>query len=334
MSGLDFQSFDPRALLAQIEWLSPWVLLALPLPLLFHRLPAYRQRRPALRIAFFDLAVQGSGRSAGPGAVVVPAGIAQMGVLTLAWCLLLLALARPVLVEPPLTRIQPARDLLLAVDISPSMRARDYVDRQGQPASRMAAVREVLDEFIARRSGDRIGLLFFGQEPYVQAPFTLEHDTVRELLAQAEPGMAGGRTMIGDALGLCAAVGYAGYLLILRMLGKQVNVGAVMFWATFGAGLVALTLALLFHEPMLPQTLNGWLILVSLALVVQVGGQGLIAYGVGRLPIVASTVLLWMQPLVAAALSWMLFSEALGPMALMGAALVLAGIYVVQRSRA
>lgn len=202
MSGLDFQSFDPRALLAQIEWLSPWVLLALPLPLLFRRLPTYRQRRPALRIAFFDLAVQGSGRSAGPGAVVVPAGIAQMGVLTLAWCLLLLALARPVLVEPPLTRIQPARDLLLAVDISPSMRARDYVDRQGQPASRMAAVREVLDEFIARRSGDRIGLLFFGQEPYVQAPFTLEHDTVRELLAQAEPGMAGGRTMIGDALGL------------------------------------------------------------------------------------------------------------------------------------
>ncbi len=106
------------------------------------------------------------------------------------------------LVEPPLTRIQPTRDLLLAVDISPSMRARDYVDRKGQPAERMTAVREVLDEFIARRGGDRIGLLFFGQEPYVQAPFTLEHDTVRELLAQAEPGMAGGRTMIGDALGL------------------------------------------------------------------------------------------------------------------------------------
>ncbi len=202
MSWPDFGTLDPRALLAQLEWLAPWVLLALPLPLLLDRLPAYRQRRPALRIAFFDLAVQGSGRSPEPGAVVVPAGIAQAGVLALAWCLLLLALARPVLVEPPLTRIQPTRDLLLAVDISPSMRARDYVDRKGQPAERMTAVREVLDEFIARRGGDRIGLLFFGQEPYVQAPFTLEHDTVRELLAQAEPGMAGGRTMIGDALGL------------------------------------------------------------------------------------------------------------------------------------
>lgn len=160
------------------------------------------------------------------------------------------------------------------------------------------------------------------------------------LLAIARARAAAGPTgdpetgWIGDALGLCAAVGYAGYLLILRMLGKQVNVGAVMFWATIGAGLVALTLALLFHEPLLPRTLNGWLLLLGLALIVQVGGQGLIAYGVGRLPIVASTVLLWMQPLVAAALSWMLFSEVLGPMALMGAALVLAGIYVVQRSRA
>jgi drug/metabolite transporter (DMT)-like permease len=80
--------------------------------------------------------------------------------------------------------------------------------------------------------------------------------------------------------------------------------------------------------------LHGWLILLGLALIVQVGGQGLVAYGVGRLPIVASTVLLWMQPLVAAALSWMMFGEALGALALVGAALVLAGIYVVQRSRA
>ncbi|MBK8545579.1 MAG: DMT family transporter [Caulobacteraceae bacterium] len=159
------------------------------------------------------------------------------------------------------------------------------------------------------------------------------------LLAFARAQAAAGPTgdpetgWIGDALGLCAAVGYAGYLLILRMLGKEVNVGAVMFWATIGAALVALSLALLFHEPFLPRTLHGWLILLGLAIIVQVGGQGLVAYGVGRLPIVASTVLLWMQPLVAAALSWMMFGEALGALALVGAALVLAGIYVVQRSR-
>ena len=89
-----------------------------------------------------------------------------------------------------------------------------------------------------------------------------------------------------------------------------------------------------FGEALLPRTALGWANLIGLGLVVQVGGQGLIAYGVGRLPIVASTVLLWMQPLVAAVLSWILFDETLGALALLGAALILGGIYVVQRYRA
>lgn len=152
--------------------------------------------------------------------------------------------------------------------------------------------------------------------------------------AAAGPTADAGVGWIGDALGLAAAFHYAGYLLILRMLGKDMNVGAVMFWATLSSAVVALLLALIFHETFLPATVNGWLLLVALAFVVQVGGQGLIAYGVGRLPIVASTVLLWMQPIVAAGLSWILFNESLGPLALFGAALVLAGIFVVQRNRA
>lgn len=224
MNGIGFDTSGLTAVLAHLHWLSPWVLLALPLPLLLRRLPPYRQRRPALRIAFFALAVRGVGRAPEPGAVVVSAGSAQTVVSVLAWCLLLLALARPVYVEPPLTRIQPARDLLLAVDISPSMRARDYRDRDGRPGERMTAVREVLDEFIARRGGDRIGLLVFGQQPYVQAPFTLEHTTVRELLAQSEPGMAGGRTMIGDALGLA-----------LRMFEASTVPGKVVILLSDGA---------------------------------------------------------------------------------------------------
>lgn len=138
----------------------------------------------------------------------------------------------------------------------------------------------------------------------------------------------------GDALGFSAAIGYAGYLLIVRALGKTVSVGAVMFWATLSAAAVCGALALFFGEALLPRTALGWANLVALGLVVQVGGQGLIAYGVGRLPIVASTVLLWMQPLVAAVLSWILFDETLGALALLGAALILGGIYVVQRYRA
>lgn len=139
---------------------------------------------------------------------------------------------------------------------------------------------------------------------------------------------------LGDSLGLIAALGYAGYLLIVRSLGVGVSVWAVMFWASLSAAVYALGASLVMGEALLPQTLQGWAVLVTLGLVTQLGGQGLIAYGVGRLPIVVSTILLWMQPLAAAVLSWILFGEALGPLALVGAALILAGVFVVQRARA
>ncbi|MGE3867517.1 MAG: EamA family transporter, partial [Hyphomonadaceae bacterium] len=64
--------------------------------------------------------------------------------------------------------------------------------------------------------------------------------------------------------------------------------------------------------------------------ILQVGGQGLIAVGLGRLPIALSTVLLWLQPLAAAALSWILFGEALAPLGIAGAALILLGVWIVQ----
>jgi drug/metabolite transporter (DMT)-like permease len=138
---------------------------------------------------------------------------------------------------------------------------------------------------------------------------------------------------LGDSFALFGALLYAGYLMIVRTLGRSVSVGAVMFWATLAAACVSATLSFTLGETMLPQTWFGWALVIGLGVFVQVGGQGLIAYGVGRLPIVVSTVLLWMQPLVAAALSWMMFGEALSATALFGAGLVLAGIYAVQRNR-
>ncbi len=148
------------------------------------------------------------------------------------------------------------------------------------------------------------------------------------------PGPAGaGEAWIGDLMATGSAFGYAVYLLIVRSIGQRVGVGAVMFWAALSAAATAFVLALILGEPLLPHSLQGWLILIGLGLVTQVGGQGLIAYGVGRLPILMSTVLLWMQPLAAAVLSWMTFGEILGPVALVGAALILAGLFLVQRSR-
>ena len=153
--------------------------------------------------------------------------------------------------------------------------------------------------------------------------------------AQTFDGPASGATAgwLGDALALTGASCYAGYLLVVRAVGKSVSVGAVMFWATLSAAAFSLALSVLLHENMAPRSGMGWANLAGLGLVVQVLGQGLIAYGVGRLPIVISTVLLWMQPLVAAVLSWIMFGEALGAMGFAGAALVLCGLYVVQRAR-
>ena len=139
---------------------------------------------------------------------------------------------------------------------------------------------------------------------------------------------------IGDALGLSAAVGYAGYLMIVRSLRDKVGIGAVMFWSTLSACAFALIVSQVLGEDLLPRTQQGWLILIGLGVVTHAGAQGAIAWGVGRLPIAASTVLLWLQPLSAALLSWWLFGEQLGPLAFVGAALILGGLFVVQRARA
>lgn len=152
--------------------------------------------------------------------------------------------------------------------------------------------------------------------------------------AQQTGAAAGGPLgALGDTLAFSGAIFYAGYLMIVRATGRAVNVGAVMFWATLGAAAVSAIASVALGEDMLPQTFAGWAMLAGLGVVVHVGGQGLIAYGVGRLPLAASTVLLWMQPLVGAALSWIMFGEALGVWAFFGAALILAGIYAVQRAR-
>lgn len=194
------------SLLAQLEWATLWAAWLWPLALLMPWLPPYRSRRTALRVPFFALAVQGSGERPRPGAVVLPHGLAGWALLGLAWTAAVVAAMQPQWVEPPITRIKPTRDWLLAVDLSPSMQTSDFRSTDGRPQDRLSVVREVTEEFFERRSADRIGLLVFGQQPFVQVPFTLDHASVRTLLAEARIGMAGTRTMIGDAIGLAVRV--------------------------------------------------------------------------------------------------------------------------------
>jgi len=179
----------------------PWLLLLLPLAAVAYRyLPAYIQRRGAVRIPFFESVARTAGQS--PLRPGVRRDRAQLALQAAVWCLAVLALARPVRVDPPLTHRQPVRDMLLAVDISQSMQTQDFTAPDGRRVDRLQAVKTVVDDFIARRKDDRIGLIVFGTGAYPQAPLTQDHASLRLLLDQAEVGMAGPNTAIGDAIGL------------------------------------------------------------------------------------------------------------------------------------
>ena len=179
----------------ELAW--PLLLLALPLPLLaawlLPRAPV--PAGTALRLPFFNAlhAALGERRST-----------PQRGRLLLAavgWLLLVIAAARPQFIGEPLQLPVSGRDLLLAVDISGSMETAD-MQLGRQVTDRLTAVKAVAGEFIERREGDRLGLILFGEQAYLQAPLTFDRKTVRTLLNEAAIGLAGKSTAIGDAIGL------------------------------------------------------------------------------------------------------------------------------------
>ncbi|MFN3192802.1 MAG: VWA domain-containing protein [Aureliella sp.] len=125
---------------------------------------------------------------------------------TLAWILLIVALARPQWLEPPIERTIPTRDLLLLVDLSASMSNEDFKNAAGMKVDRLTAVQEVVRDFIEERQGDRVGLIVFGNAPFVQVPLTTDLEVCNQLLAEAAVGMAGPRTALGDAIGLAISI--------------------------------------------------------------------------------------------------------------------------------
>jgi Ca-activated chloride channel family protein len=184
-----------------LELAFPWALAALPLPLLVLWLaPPRREVVQAVRLPFFEAA--SAGLDKGEGAVVLPRSRWQIGFAWLLWALVVLTLARPEWLGDPVERTEAARDVMLAVDISGSMQTRDFVGEDGARGTRLDGVKAVLDGFIADRRDDRIGLIVFGDAPYVLVPFTRDTAAARSLLETLRPGMAGQNTMLGDAIGL------------------------------------------------------------------------------------------------------------------------------------
>ena len=175
----------------------PWLLLLVLLPLIVKwRKPGGQSvDAPVLPVGHWLSDLPGVSRRGN----AVP--LWQQLLLFLMWTLLVIALARPQHVGEQVQMPVSGRDLMLVVDISPSMDEQDMV-LQGRSINRLQAVKRVLDDFISRRQGDRLGLILFGTEPYVQAPLTFDLETVRTLMREAGLGMAGRATAIGDAVGL------------------------------------------------------------------------------------------------------------------------------------
>ncbi len=179
----------------QLEW--PLVLLVVPLPLLVYlALPASPLQQAALRVPVIDdfrLGAMGTNE-------IKPRRWRQwLGLL--AWLLLVLAASRPQWLGESIAMPVSGRDLMLAVDLSDSMRTGDF-KIEGQQVNRLQATKQVASQFIERRRGDRLGLILFGTQAYLQVPLSFDSTTVNRLLQESAIGLAGERTAIGDAIGL------------------------------------------------------------------------------------------------------------------------------------
>ena len=181
----------------------PWVLLLILLPPVLRLVaPPYRESRQAIRVPWFKRMATLLQQQPSDGAVIADAKKSELLFLWLLWILIVLALARPQFLEPPVSRVLATRDLMLLVDLSGSMEAEDFTNSQGDKVDRLTAVKEVLDDFLARREGDRVGLIVFGNAAFVQVPFTQDLEATRQLLEETAVRMAGPRTAFGDAIGL------------------------------------------------------------------------------------------------------------------------------------
>ena len=180
----------------QIEW--PLVLLLIPLPFaVYYGLPAKKTaRESALWVPFiedFKLSQQ-----PGQWRIRLP-WLKWLSLL--AWCLAVFAASRPQWIGEAVNINISGRDLMMAVDLSDSMRTADF-EINGQTVDRLSAAKSVASEFIENRRGDRLGLILFGSKAYLQAPLTFDTKTINQLLLESAIGLAGERTAIGDAIGL------------------------------------------------------------------------------------------------------------------------------------
>ena len=138
--------------------------------------------------------------------------------------------------------------------------------------------------------------------------------------------------VMGDGIGVVTGMFWAAYQLTVKHLRTRFSAATIMTWSTLVTAVALLPLAILSDEVLIAPTLYGWVILLALAWLSHAGGQGAIAYALAHLPSAFSSLVILLEPLVAAVLAWLILNEALGPLQAAGGAVVLASIVVARRA--
>ncbi|MET0330016.1 MAG: VWA domain-containing protein [Dyella sp.] len=175
--------------MAEFAW--PWLAVLLPLPWLIWRWLREASPGQALHLPHPELGLAEVDRGGRRG------GFPWL--LVLAWLCLIGAAMRPQWVGPLQPQLRSGRGMMLAVDLSGSMRT-DDMQLAGQPVSRFGAVEAIAGDFITRRSGDEMGLILFGSQAFLVTPLTYDLNAVSAQLQGAAVGLAGTETAIGDAI--------------------------------------------------------------------------------------------------------------------------------------
>ena len=151
------------------------------------------------------------------------------------------------------------------------------------------------------------------------------------LMTAMRSGSAG--TLEGNGLAVIGMLGYAFYLVVVKQAVRRHSPLTIMVWSSASAAAILFLVAIAAGERVMPATVEGWAVVIAMGLIAHVFGQGLIALGMRGAPVGLASVLLLIQPVVAAIGAWVLFGESLGPIEMLGAALVLAGLAIASRTR-
>jgi len=179
-----------------ISFAWPWLFALLPLPLIIYLLPAKKSATQQSALIM-------------PTLINVPSSTvseqqkrkAPLIVLSICWLLVVIAISRPQWLGEAIDIPSEGREMMIAVDLSGSMEIED-MSLNGRGVNRLQMLKVVLGDFIERRVSDRLGLILFADDAYMQTPMTFDRKTVKQMLDESELNLVGRKTAIGDAIAL------------------------------------------------------------------------------------------------------------------------------------